>query len=174
MSDAEAAAVHAARIAHFMGMLHYESEANLLVLRSLDDIAAPRKEDPAFGRALGIFAHMQIARRVWLGRLENNPHKPDEWFPRWNTDRLRFEARDLNRLWESYLHHLPVGGLDVELQYSSSDGRAFTSKVSDILTHVFNHSTYHRGQIAMLVTECGGQRAVTDFIAITRQSGPTA
>jgi uncharacterized damage-inducible protein DinB len=93
---------------------------------------------------------------------------PDEWFPRWNTDRLRFEARDLNRLWESYLHHLPVGALDTELKYSSSDGRAFTSLISDVIAHVFNHSTYHRGQIAMLVTECGGQRAITDFIAITR------
>ncbi len=168
MSEADAPA-HAARIAHFHAMLRYESEANLLVLRSLDEIAAPRKEDPAFGRALGIFAHMQIARRVWLGRLESNPHKPDEWFPRWNTDRLRFEARDLNRLWESYLHHLPAGGLDATLDYTSSEGKGFTSTVSDILTHVFNHSTYHRGQIAMLVTECGGQRAVTDYIVFTRQ-----
>lgn len=36
--------------------------------------------------------------------------------------------------------------------YSNIKGEKFTSTLDDILIHVFNHSTYHRGQVALLVT----------------------
>jgi len=167
MSDTSAA-VHAARLAHFQVMLRYESEANGRVIKSLDDVPPPGRGEPAFNKALGIFAHVQIARRVWLGRLNGTPIRPDEWFPSWNPDRLRFEARDLDRLWTSYFERMDPGTLDAWLEYANSEGKRFASRVSEVLTHVFNHSTYHRGQVASLVTQCGGTRAVTDFVAVTR------
>ncbi|MDX2118757.1 MAG: DinB family protein [Planctomycetota bacterium] len=166
MSDPRA--VHVARLAHFHGLLRYESEANARVIKSLDDVPPAGRAEAAFNKALGIFAHVQIARRVWLSRLEGAPMRPDEWFPAWNPDRLRFEARDLDRMWTSYLERMEEGGLDASLDYASADGTRFSSLISDVLTHVFNHSTYHRGQVASLVTQCGGSRAVTDYIAITR------
>jgi uncharacterized damage-inducible protein DinB len=45
----------------------------------------------------------------------------------------------------------------------------YASTIHEVLTHVFNHSTYHRGQIARIVHEQGGQRASTDFIAFSRK-----
>lgn len=41
--------------------------------------------------------------------------------------------------------------------------------VEDILTQLFGHSWYHRGQIALLVRACGGQPAETDFVFWTRE-----
>lgn len=35
------------------------------------------------------------------------------------------------------------------LDYENSEGRLFTNTVQDILFHIINHSTHHRGQIAM-------------------------
>ena len=38
-----------------------------------------------------------------------------------------------------------------------------------MILHVHNHSTYHRGQLARLVAECGGTPAITDLISLTRR-----
>ena len=38
-----------------------------------------------------------------------------------------------------------------------------------ILTQLYGHSLYHRGQIAMLVKQAGGQPAMTDFVYWCRE-----
>lgn len=52
----------------------------------------------------------------------------------------------------------------------STEGVKYESTVLDILTHVVNHSTYHRGQIASLIAATGTKPAVTDYIALTRRN----
>lgn len=37
---------------------------------------------------------------------------------------------------------------DMRLDYQNSNGRLFTNTIQDILFHIINHSTHHRGQIA--------------------------
>jgi uncharacterized damage-inducible protein DinB len=44
--------------------------------------------------------------------------------------------------------------------------------VEDILAQLFGHSSYHRGQIAMLVRAAGGEPAVTDLIYWCREGVP--
>ncbi len=44
-----------------------------------------------------------------------------------------------------------------------------TKPVEDILTQLFGHSWYHRGQIAARVRELGGEPAATDFVFFTRE-----
>ena len=61
--------------------------------------------------------------------------------------------------------------LAMSVRYHSNEGTPWVSTVEEIVTHVLNHSTYHRGQISMLVQAAGGERATTDFIGITRRSG---
>jgi uncharacterized damage-inducible protein DinB len=55
-----------------------------------------------------------------------------------------------------------------EIDYRNSTGTQFRNTVSDILTHVVLHGSYHRGQIARLTREAGGTPAVTDYIAFVR------
>ena len=57
-------------------------------------------------------------------------------------------------------------GMTAEFKEKLDNG----ATLDDILIHVFNHSTYHRGQVARLVTDAGGQRALTDYIAFFRTS----
>jgi uncharacterized damage-inducible protein DinB len=55
------------------------------------------------------------------------------------------------------------------MTYRSLKGIESTSSLRDILTHVVNHSTYHRGQIARGIKAKGGVPPVTDFIAFARE-----
>ena len=149
-------------------MQQYESDAGALALASVESVPRNAHDDAAYGRARAVLAHIQLARRAWLGRLDGVPHAIADWFPEWTVDRVRFEARDLDRLWRSYFDHLEETVLDGTIDYTASSGVRYRSRVEDVLTHVFNHGTYHRGQIARLVHQLGGTRANTDYIALTR------
>jgi uncharacterized damage-inducible protein DinB len=67
-----------------------------------------------------------------------------------------------------YVDELEEADLTREIDYTNTAGRAFRSRVDDILTHVALHGSYHRGQLAMLARQGGGEPASTDYIAFVR------
>lgn len=154
---------------HHRRMLAYEIEANRRVLASMGSVSEERRIAPEFAKARSIMAHNQFARRIWLSRL-GSVAKPD-WkpFPDWTLDEIQTQMVELDRLWANYLETLREGELSRDTHYSALDGSQFSSSIGEILTHVHNHSTYHRGQIASLITACGGERAATDYIVVTRK-----
>ena len=52
--------------------------------------------------------------------------------------------------------------------YTNSTGRAFTSTVQEILTHVALHAQYHRGKVNLLLRQAGIEPAPADYIAWVR------
>jgi uncharacterized damage-inducible protein DinB len=158
------------RVTHAIGMLSYEAWSTSAVIDSLSTVPAEQTGGPAFTRALQIIAHVQIARRVWLARIEGRVDRPIDWFPAWRPLQLREAAAELDKVWNEYLLRLTPAELDRDVIYQSSEGIRYSSRVADVLTHVFNHSTYHRGQVARFVTEAGGRRATTDHIVHTRRA----
>lgn len=154
---------------HYARFLAYEVEANTRAMDSIAGVPAANRANPAYLRVLGVAAHIQIARSIWLERIGGtSPAPPADWFPPQPLDRTRSAAAENDRNWHAFLGSLATDALDSTCVYTSSEGDRYRSLVEDIITHVFNHSTYHRGQIATLVTQCGGERARTDFIIMTR------
>jgi len=54
------------------------------------------------------------------------------------------------------------------IEYKNSSGRVFHNRVQDVIFHVANHSTYHRGQMAAEFKQSGLNPLVTDFIVYKR------
>jgi uncharacterized damage-inducible protein DinB len=52
--------------------------------------------------------------------------------------------------------------------YRNTAGTEFRTSVADILTHVFLHGSYHRGQINARLRGAGFDPTVVDYIAYTR------
>lgn len=93
-------------------------------------------------------------------------------FPEWTVDEAAADAERLDGLWTAYLAILSDAELDGEVEYRSNEGKPFVSRRRDMLTHVYNHATYHRGQIAVLVKMAGGSPPdTTDFVVFARRSG---
>lgn len=59
---------------------------------------------------------------------------------------------------------------EAKTTYKNLGGESFTAVNSDILQQVFNHSTFHRGQIITLLRFLGfeGKLPSTDFISWER------
>jgi uncharacterized damage-inducible protein DinB len=154
-------------VARYRKLLAYEREANRRVFASLESIPESGRSHPGFERAMQLLPHNQLSRFIWLARLEGRPYEnPKDWFPAWSLEQARMAEDEQNREWAEYLEGVSDQDLPKPISYTSTEGQPYVRLVDDILTHVFNHSTYHRGQLARLITECGGERAKTDFIAL--------
>lgn len=158
-------------IERYRKLLIAEARATALALQSIASIPDANRAGADAQRAQGIMAHIQLARRIWLERAERLASAPvPDWFPAWPVEQTAKLAGELDRSWSAFLDSIRDPDLDRPVLYSNIKGEKFTSTLDDILIHVFNHSTYHRGQVARLVTDAGGQRALTDYIAFFRTS----
>jgi uncharacterized damage-inducible protein DinB len=122
---------------------------------------------PELTRATALYAHVFGAEHVWLARLFGRV--PD--YPVWPTLGLDVAARlasEIVREYQAFAAGLDAEGLAREVAYTNSAGRAFRDRTDDILIHVALHGTYHRGQIALLTRDGGGEPASTDYIAFVR------
>jgi len=118
-------------------------------------------------RALTIYAHILGAEAVWLCRLSGRPSDVPVWPVLSLEQAASLAARNAAEL-NAVVSSLDLAELDREIDYRTSDGRAFRSRVDDILLHVALHGSYHRGQVALLIRAGGGEPASTDYIAFVR------
>jgi uncharacterized damage-inducible protein DinB len=147
---------------HYRQLARYDEWANLEILTSFRAIGSP----PA--RCLRFMAHIVGAEYVWLARLRLQPPPLPVW-PDLSVDGCEEHVRDLARQWPNLLTGGSPELLEQRVAYKNSKGEPWNSTTRDILTHVFMHSAYHRGQIAADVRQAGHMPAYTDFIHGVRQ-----
>ncbi len=54
------------------------------------------------------------------------------------------------------------------IEYRSFDGNPFINSVQEILFHISNHFSHHRGQIMADLRQCGVEPFITDYIFFKR------
>jgi uncharacterized damage-inducible protein DinB len=124
---------------------HFEFEywSNTMILNSLK--ALKEKE----GRAITLFSHLLSSHCMWLSRVNKT-----EFTCTLFQERTLEECEQLmkeNLLgWKNYLVNKTDDDLQETIEFMSA-WEANPSKrrmsVEDALTHIINHSSYHRGQI---------------------------
>jgi len=101
---------------------------------------------------------------MWLHRLGVVPDRPENWFPPTTLDQLPTLVSAIEGRWTAYLARLSDADLAADFECTGSDGNRYRWRLLDLLTQVFGHAWYHRGQIAMLVKDLGGEPVDTDYI----------
>ena len=145
-------------------MSEYESWANRLALESIRQLSEPEE-------CLRLFGHIFAAQRIWLARLRTGDSSQVEIFPSRTAAECEAEMCEVEKDMAAYLATLDDEKLEAETEYiHQQSGEIFRNTPHDILTHAGTHSHYHRGQIALLVRQAGGQPASTDFIVFQRLS----
>jgi uncharacterized damage-inducible protein DinB len=155
----------------FRRWFEYEKDSHRKVLASLESVPPARRDSEPFRKALNIFGHMIAARQVWLSRLDSSATPPANLFPQDAAlALLPQQLAAMEQGWTGYFNRLDDAELARIVSYRTSQGESFRSVVLDILTQLYGHSLYHRGQIAALVRSVDGTPAVTDFIFWTREA----
>lgn len=150
---------------NFRRLFRYEQDSHATVLSSLEATASNLQAEAGFKKAVDLLAHVVAARQLWLFRLGQLESPPAELFPQGvRLGGLPAELAEMHRTWGGYLATLTDAHVEHVLEYRSNDGKSFRNDVGDILTQLYGHSLYHRGQIALLLRQIGARPAATDFI----------
>jgi uncharacterized damage-inducible protein DinB len=151
----------------------YEKDSHEKVLTSLLSVPANNRHAPSFQKAVDTFAHIIVARRLWLSRFGAATEPPRDLFPQGvSLEDLADRLQEMEVLWSSFLSRLDDVELARSFDYRSLDSGWFRNTVEDILTQLHGHSLYHLGQIASLVRASGGESAATDFVYWAREAIP--
>ncbi len=119
-----------------------------------------------------LLVHVFGADRTWLGRLTGH-------VPPWPDARSYAEPAALVHDWQHVLaawRDFAAGLLDAECErvvaYRNLQGRPFTNSLRQIVQHVVNHATYHRGQITNRLRELDVAPPGTDYVLWCRAGKP--
>ena len=154
----------------FRNWYEYERDCNAKCLKMLRSVPTTSRASPQFVRVVGKMAHLVAARHMWLHRLGVVSDRPECWFPTTTLEQLPAAMEAIEQRWTAYLARLTDADLAEDFEAATDEGRRFRWRLLDLLTQVFGHAWYHRGQIAMLVKDLGGDAVDTDYIFWNRPS----
>lgn len=114
--------------------------------------------------------HMLDAENIWWQRMKMNERIS---IPSENFNGTMKEVADgllqQSKLWEEWVSNASDLSLDHVFQYYNTKKEHFKMPVYQMLHHVFNHSTYHRGQLVNMLRQLGVEKIPqTDFSLWTR------
>ena len=152
----------------------YNAWANNRVFEALSKIPETeylRDLKSSYAGLGGTMVHLVGVEKLWLSRLIGKPES--------SVIRLQ-DAPTLKQLkstWEDvaarmarFLAKLDDRSLQQAVPYTTTEGEQFSNSNQQILQHVVNHSSYHRGQIAAMMRQVGAEPVNTDLIAFFRHT----
>ena len=107
-----------------------------------------------------LFSHILNAHEIWNARIQGRENRYGVWDLQ-NPE--NFVSIIETNLENSYSI---IESLSLEEVVQHPKGRG--QKRSDVLFHVINHSTYHRGQIAMDFRKNGIEPIATDYFLFAK------
>jgi uncharacterized damage-inducible protein DinB len=149
--------------ADFQSLFRYTHWANERICSTL------QAADGVPERAVDLFSHVLRTQDVWFGRVKGTDHANLDF---WRSDDLstcadRLAASSVR--WRAALDEWSADDLDQPINYTNSKGTVFETPLRDLLSHVVNHGTHHRAQIALLLREADVAPPPTDYIFFVRE-----
>ena len=150
-------------------LIRYTGWASRKVMAAALQLTMEELERPnavSHGSIAGTLAHIYLADRVWQERMIGSDAPLV-----WNASLAEAEAAwpGIQRAWEAWADGLSDGDLERSVHYKSINGNPAANTAGEIVTHVVNHATLHRGQVVGMIRQLGGQPPATDFIFYLRE-----
>jgi uncharacterized damage-inducible protein DinB len=154
-------------------LFSYNSWANRRILdacSALNDEQFTRDLKSSFGSVRDTLVHASSGEWVWIERWHGRT--PAEFpkavdYPTVESVRRRFTEIDRDLV--DWVASLTDGELQQPLAYRTMAGEAQAQPLWQLLQHVANHGTYHRGQVATMLRQLGTKAVSTDLIAYYRE-----
>jgi len=109
--------------------------------------------------------HMWDAESIWWQRMKMMEHtiRPSDNFKGVTRDAVNGLISQ-SRLWEGWVANAGDHVLEHVFQYQNNKREVCKMPIYQMLTHVFNHGTYHRGQLINMLRQLGVEKIPgTDF-----------
>ena len=151
----------------------YTSWAGERLVRAAGDLSQEeltRDFGTADRSVLGTLVHVYASDRVWLSRLSGSPH------PGFATDAdrrlgvLQNDWPELRSRWREWASGLSEAQVAAAVDYTDMKGKPWSQPRWQLVLHVVNHGTHHRGQVSGFLRSMGHTPPVCDLVAYYRET----
>lgn len=140
------------------------------VLLSLPEEMVKQPVASSFTSIHETILHMWTAESIWWQRLKLQEVvvAPVTNFNGSPADAIQAMLQQ-NRMWEDWIQSATDMAIDHVFSYYNTKRELFKQPTYQVLMHVMNHGTYHRGQIVNMLRQLGHDKIPqTDFIVWSR------
>jgi len=117
--------------------------------------------------------HVMLVEWLWLERWHGrspNSFPPTSDFPTLDSVRARWAEIDTDL--RDYIASLTPEEVQRVVHHKTTAGVPYSHPLWQMLQHLANHGTYHRGQITTLLRQLGAKATGTDLITFYRECVP--
>jgi uncharacterized damage-inducible protein DinB len=154
-------------------LLAFNTWANHRVLTAVEALTTEQFTAPlgsSFSSVRDTLGHICGVEWVWLERLEGrSPATIPEAKEYPHVAALRVRWAETEKRWLEYVSRLDQSELDEEVDYQTLSFGASRDPRWQMMQHVVNHGTYHRGQVIAMLRQLGAAGVSTDLISFYRQ-----
>lgn len=161
---------------HRQMLTRYRAWADGLLFQALANVPEASLTAPqpiVFGNLLRTLNHAYCMDQVWAAHLQGVPHgftsRNPEACP--SFDALRTAQADIDDWYVRYADSLDAQACEEVVRFTFIGGGEGEMRRGDILLHVVNHATYHRGHVAMMMYGMSVPPPTTDLPVFLREAG---
>ena len=147
--------------------LRYSAWASQKLLDAVGALSADdlnRNIGVSHGSLVGTLGHIQFADWIWYTRAIAPMDRPAE-----TLDVMQSAWPDLLQKWISWADTLTDADIARVIDYKALDGKPLRTPLWQIILHVVNHATLHRGQAMAMLRQLGVKPPGTDLIYYYRE-----
>jgi len=155
-------------VAEIRSLFAYNEWANARLLNAVGELSQEKFTRPlasSFPSICDTFSHIVAVEWVWLRRWKGEgPSLIPDWAAKPQLDLLRKKLKEVETERATFLAALGEQGMQLSVSYTNFKGEQWRYSLEDLLVHLVNHSTYHRGQVATMLRQVGAIPPATDFL----------
>lgn len=124
----------------------------------------------SFSSVRDTLAHIMEVEWLWLERWRGRSHPGitgPEKYP--NLASMRSRWAQVEQELVGFVRGLTPADLQRVISYRNTKGTPYSNPLWEMLQHLVNHGTYHRGQVTTLLRQLGAQAVSTDLIGFYRE-----
>ena len=143
--------------------------------RRLDVRDFVRDQRVSHSSVRGTLIHIMWGEWVWLQRWRGESPKQmfaSDDFPSLVEVEARWDT--VEREQKQFIERLTDAELRERVSYENLQGQRWEYIRGRMMQHVVNHSSYHRGQVAVLLRQLGKTPSPTDFLVFFDEATSTA
>jgi uncharacterized damage-inducible protein DinB len=141
-------------------LLDYHYWARDRMLAALDALTHEQFTQPiesSFKSIRDTVVHTMGAEAVWYSRWLGSPQGMPTTEGFRDVASLRSTWRELESGVRAFFHELGTERIQTRMEYKSLKGEPHSSTFAQMLQHVVNHASYHRGQVTTMLRQMGAK-----------------
>jgi uncharacterized damage-inducible protein DinB len=145
---------------YFIDLFEFNNWANDKIINRLQEVNFQFSDQDPFR----IFSHIISSQETWLERVKRTKSYNIFLWDVFSIQELEILSMKNHKEWIKFISKLEETKFNTLCKYKNSEGKTQEKILHDILQHVVNHSTYHRGQINQIFKMNKIKPVLVDFI----------